>query len=164
MKKLILILAALGAGLYYYNGNQPGDAAREVQRQEVVADTSEADAAADGGQDALVAASETDAAHEAKRSDVQVQGEGIVSRVLPDDNDGSRHQRFILKLESGLTVLVAHNVDLAPRIDSLQQGDEVGYYGEYEWNQRGGVVHWTHHDPRGSHVGGWLKHKGRTYQ
>lgn len=148
MKKLILIVAALGAGLYYYNQQAPA------------AD----DAVVEGRQQELLAVSETDAAYEDRRSDVQVQGDGTVTRLLPDDNDGSRHQRFILELASGLTVLVAHNVDLAPRIDALQEGDEVGYYGEYEWNQKGGVVHWTHHDPRGTHVGGWLKHKGRTYQ
>ncbi|MCQ8888523.1 DUF3465 domain-containing protein [Pseudoalteromonas carrageenovora] len=26
------------------------------------------------------------------------------------------------------------------------------------------VVHWTHKDPNGYHVGGWLKHKGKIYQ
>jgi hypothetical protein len=83
---------------------------------------------------------------------------------LSDDLDGSRHQRFILKLASGQTVLISHNMDLAPRIDSLRKGDMVEFYGEYEWNPKGGVVHWTHHDPNGRHVAGWLKHRGKTYQ
>lgn len=104
------------------------------------------------------------AAFEQRQSDIQVRGEGRVLRILPDDNDGSRHQRFILRLGSGQTVLVAHNIDLAPRIDSLRTGDSVEFYGEYEWNPKGGVVHWTHHDPGGLHVGGWLKHGGRTYR
>ncbi|UTW11192.1 DUF3465 domain-containing protein [Marinobacterium rhizophilum] len=99
-----------------------------------------------------------------KRSDTQVRGQGRVSRLLADDLKGSRHQRFILTLPAGGTLLIAHNIDLAPRIDSLREGDEVEFYGEYEWNDRGGVVHWTHHDPRGNHVGGWLRHKGRTYE
>ena len=97
-------------------------------------------------------------------NDRQVRGAGIVERVLRDDDDGSRHQRFILRLPSGQTVLVAHNIDLAPRIAGLQVGDTVEFDGEFEWNEQGGVVHWTHHDPRGVHAPGWLRHGGRTYQ
>ena len=98
------------------------------------------------------------------QSDLQVRGEGTVVKILSDDLDGSRHQRFILKLDSGQTLLISHNIDLAPRLDGLKAGDSVEFFGEYEWNPKGGVVHWTHHDPNGRHVAGWLKHQGRTYQ
>jgi len=97
-------------------------------------------------------------------SNVQVEGEGVVTRVLSDDVKGSRHQRFILRLASGQTILITHNIDLAPRIDGLREGDSVAFNGEYVWNAEGGVVHWTHKDPQGRHVAGWLKHNGRTYQ
>jgi len=103
-------------------------------------------------------------AFERRQSDVQVEGWGIVVQILPDDRQGRRHQRFILELDSGQTVLVAHNIDLAPRIASLTKGDQVSFFGEYEWNAQGGVLHWTHHDPQGRHVGGWLEHKGVRYQ
>jgi len=103
-------------------------------------------------------------AYRAQRSDVQIRGEGSVKKVLRDDLDGSRHQRFLLRLDNKQTLLVAHNIDLAPRIDNLRKGDRVAFYGEYEWNNQGGVLHWTHHDPGGRHIGGWLKHQGRTYQ
>jgi hypothetical protein len=103
-------------------------------------------------------------AYERRQSDIQVQGEGVVTRILADDLDGSRHQRFILRLSSGQTVLVAHNIDLAPRIGGLRTGDSVAFYGEYEWNPKGGVIHWTHHDPGGRHTAGWLKHGGELYQ
>ena len=99
-----------------------------------------------------------------RASNVQVEGEGVVSRVLADDLNGSRHQRFIIQLASGQTVLIAHNIDIAPRIDTLAKGDRVRFYGEYVWNEKGGTVHWTHHDPQGKHTAGWLKHMGRTYQ
>ena len=56
------------------------------------------------------------AAFRAKRSGFFVEASGVVERTLPDDREGSRHQRFILRLPSGLTVLVAHNIDLAPRV------------------------------------------------
>jgi hypothetical protein len=93
-----------------------------------------------------------------------VEGKGTVMKMLSDDNDGSRHQRFIIRLDSGRTLLVSHNIDLAPRIDGLRTGDTVAFYGEYEWNSKGGVIHWTHHDPQGRHPGGWIRHDGRTYQ
>jgi hypothetical protein len=96
--------------------------------------------------------------------DVPVTGEGVVTRLLPDDDRGSRHQRFVLRLASGTTLLVAHNIDLAPRIAPLAEGDTVAFRGEYVWNDRGGVLHWTHHDPDGRHPGGWLRHRGRTYE
>jgi hypothetical protein len=103
-------------------------------------------------------------AYERHLSRVQVEASGVVSRVLADDNDGSRHQRFIARMPSGQTVLIAHNIDLAPRIEGLRAGDTISFSGEYEWNDRGGVVHWTHHDPSGRHSAGWLKHDGRVYQ
>jgi hypothetical protein len=103
-------------------------------------------------------------AYETRSSNVQVNSTGVVVKILPDDNQGSRHQKFILKLPSGQTVLIAHNIDLAPRINSISTGDSIEFYGEYEWNSKGGVVHWTHHDPAGRHEGGWLKHHGVLYK
>jgi hypothetical protein len=103
-------------------------------------------------------------AFESRSHGVQVEGQGVVTRVLPDDAEGSRHQRFLVRLPSGQTVLIAHNIDLAPRIEGIVSGSPVSFSGEYEWNERGGVVHWTHRDPQGQHVAGWLKFDGRTYQ
>lgn len=103
-------------------------------------------------------------AFENHQSDLQIKGQGKVVHILPDDNKGSRHQRFLLKLNNQQTLLVAHNIDLAPRIPSLNVGDTVQFYGEYEWNKKGGVIHWTHKDPRNRHAHGWLKHNGRVYE
>jgi hypothetical protein len=90
--------------------------------------------------------------YESHQSDVQVSGSGNVIRVLPDDNQGSRHQKFILRLYSNQTILISHNIDLAPRVLNLNVGDTVEFNGEYEWNSKGGVVHWTHRDLRGIHL------------
>jgi len=103
-------------------------------------------------------------AYNNRQSDLQVQGEGVVTKLLRDDLDGSRHQRFILRLGSGHSLLMAHNIDLAPRIGNLKTGYTVAFYGEYEWNAQGGVIHWTHNDPNGRHVGGWLRHNSKTYK
>lgn len=103
-------------------------------------------------------------AFEQRQSQIQLSGQGEVVRLLADDTQGSKHQRFILRLASGQTLLVAHNIDLAPRIEGLQVGDSVGFYGVYEWSAMGGVIHWTHYDPKGQHTDGWLSHDGRRYQ
>ncbi len=103
-------------------------------------------------------------AYQNNQSDVQVKGKGTVIKILSDDLKGSRHQRFILKLKSGQTLLVAHNIDLAPRINGLAKNATIEFYGEYEWNSKGGILHWTHRDPAGRHAHGWLKYNGKMYQ
>jgi hypothetical protein len=102
-------------------------------------------------------------AHAERRSGVWVEIDGRVTRLLADDNEGSRHQRFILTLDSGHTVLIAHNIDLARRVP-LQPDSRVQLRGRYEWNDRGGVIHWTHHDPDGSGPGGWIRHGDTVYR
>jgi hypothetical protein len=98
------------------------------------------------------------------RSGERVETSGVVERVLADDNDGSRHQRFIVRLASGQTLLIAHNIDIAPRVAGLDRGDTVSFAGIYEPNDKGGVVHWTHHDPSGRRTGGWIEHNAQRYQ
>lgn len=98
-----------------------------------------------------------------KKSGVQVHGQGHVVKLLQDDRKGARHQRFLATINAQQTLLFAHNIDLAPRVP-LVPGDEIRFFGEYIYNPKGGVMHWTHHDPQGSHAGGWIMHKGRKYQ
>src|SRR5215813_2166651 len=94
------------------------------------------------GEQSIIAAVRDHAKH------VQVEGEGTVIKLLPDDLEGDRHQRILLRLANGGTLLIAHNIDLAARVEGLREGDTVQFYGEFEWNDKGGVVHWTHHDPQ----------------
>lgn len=102
-------------------------------------------------------------AFDAQSEGVQLKGSGEVIAVLPDDNKGSRHQKFLVRLSSGQTLLVAHNIDLAPRVADLKKGDQVSFYGEYVWTPKGGVMHWTHHDPAGRHQHGWIEKDGVRY-
>jgi hypothetical protein len=99
-----------------------------------------------------------------KASDEMVEGTGKVIRLLPDDNKGSQHQKFLVEIAGGQTLLFAHNIDLALRINTLKVGDKIEFRGEYSYNEKGGVVHWTHHDPMNMHEAGWIKHDGITYQ
>ena len=149
MKKLLLLVVLATAAYFAY----------EQQGPAVGSGVSTTPAAAPGTDDVSRADDS-----ESWRSGQQVRGSGTVTRVLPDDNDGSRHQRFILRLASGRTLLIAHNIDLAPRVEDIVPGDEIDFRGQYEWNDRGGVLHWTHADPAGQRPGGWLRHRGRVYR
>jgi len=104
------------------------------------------------------------AALTSERSGEVVTVEAEIVKLLRDDNDGSRHQRFLVRTGSGQRVLIAHNIDLAERLDGITAGDPIRIRGQFEWNEKGGVLHWTHHDPRGVHEGGWIEHQGRQYQ
>ena len=160
MKKWLLVLAMLIAGLQYWQQREqlpPADAAHSGSTVDVERN-------APSAEDEGASTRALSLAFNERRSGVRVRSEGVVTRVLADDNDGSRHQRFLLRLESGHSLLISHNIDLAPRVDGLHQGDSVAFAGEYEWNERGGVVHWTHRDPAGKHVAGWLRHDGKLYQ
>jgi hypothetical protein len=96
-------------------------------------------------------------------SGMEVEAYGRVARLLPVDTEGSRHQRFLVRIGDRLTILVAHNLDLAPEIP-LGPGDSVALRGEYVWNERGGMIHWTHHDPAGRHESGWIDYGGRRFK
>lgn len=144
------VLLTIMAGLVACGGDRSGNAAEST--------AGITNAPAESGDAGLAEAYREHAA------DLEVEGRGTVVRLLKDDEDGSRHQRFIIRLDSGQTLLVAHNIDLAPRIPRLQVGDAVAFHGEYEWGQEGGTIHWTHRDPAGEHVSGWLRHGGRTYE
>lgn len=96
-------------------------------------------------------------------TDTWVEVRGIVQRLLSDDDDDSRHQRFILDIGSRRTLLVAHNIDLAERVP-IGMGDRVDVRGMYEWNDLGGLVHWTHHDPLGVEDGGYVRYRKNLYR
>ncbi len=92
-----------------------------------------------------------------------IEVKGFVRRLLSDDDDGSRHQRFIINIGNRTTLLIAHNIDLAKRVP-IGMGDRVHVRGMFEWNDLGGLVHWTHHDPLGVEDGGYVRYRQRDYR
>lgn len=118
-----------------------------------------------GSDTALQTLSEVDkveTAFKQRRSGLMVEVKGRVEQLLPDDAEGTPHQRFIIKLANGRTLLVAHNLMLADRVPALT-GDHVIVRGQYEWNPEGGMLHWTHDDPEGDRLGGWIILNGERY-
>ena len=109
------------------------------------------------------ASSSIQALYQNRQSGAMVEFEGHIVKLLSDDNEGSRHQRFIVKIDNQHTVLIAHNIDVAPRVP-IKVNQPINIYGQYEWNERGGVVHWTHADTYGTREGGWINFQGKKYQ
>ena len=166
-KTPVSIVAIFGLMLALYWGidlaqkNQPTPSASQIQQASVQALEHENNVSTAPANDGVARIQH---AFERKQHKVQIQSSGRVKAILKDDLEGSRHQKFILAITPDLTILVAHNIDLAPRVAALNVGDIVEFYGEYAYNEQGGVVHWTHHDPQHRHIDGWLKHHGQVYQ
>jgi len=113
--------------------------------------------------DDLTDLNELNNAFKNQRSNFQIKQTGRIIKTLRDDDQTPKHQRFLVELNSGLKLLIAHNIDLAARVEGLNEGNDITFYGEYEWNNKGGVVHWTHRDPKGHHKNGWLFYENRQY-
>jgi hypothetical protein len=98
------------------------------------------------------------------QSNVEVTADGTVVRLLPDRTSSTGiHEQFIVKLLSGdITIEVEHNISIAARVP-VAVGDHVIVHGEYVWNVQGGLIHFTHHDPKGTHEGGYIQDNGKTY-
>jgi hypothetical protein len=158
MRTIILIIAVFAAAIYSYTKQKDSEPLEQSPNGLSITQQVPARSTSGTTDDAI----ETAIARQ--QSNIQVRASGVVDKIFGDDNEGSRHQRFIVKLPSGHTVLIAHNIDLASRVSPLAVGDQVEFSGEYEWNNKGGVVHWTHRDPGGKHAAGWIKHAGQMYQ
>jgi hypothetical protein len=98
------------------------------------------------------------------RSGIEVTAEGSVTRLLSDDTGPSgTHQRFIMQVKGATqTLLIDNNVDVGKRVP-IANGDGVVVHGEYVWNDQGGLIHFTHHDPNHTHEDGWIELKGTRY-
>ena len=105
-------------------------------------------------------------AYNTGRSHVEVVADGTVTRVLGvAPGRSSPHEGFLMRLSSGCDVVVRVevNTDLAGTFP-VNEGDRAVVKGEYEYYPRGGVIHWTHHDPRFRHEAGFIAIGGKTYE
>lgn len=99
-----------------------------------------------------------------QQSDTWVEASGTVKKILPDDSDGDKHQRFIVRLSTDIEILIAHNIDVGARVP-VNEGDSVTFRGEYEYTDKGGTVHFTHAPKyERKQPGGWIEHKGKKYE
>ncbi len=86
-----------------------------------------------------------------------------VKKILPEDVQGLPHQRFLIQLSNGSTVLIAHDLKYAPAVP-IKPLDVICIHGEYIWNKLGGLIHWTHRSDSPKHESGWIDFNGQRYQ
>lgn len=102
-------------------------------------------------------------AFEQGRTGVWVSGHGTVAQLIGDETiAGQVHQRMIADVDGRLSLIIRHSADASERVP-VALGDTVAFQGRYEWNGRGGVLAHTHRDPAQPGGGGWIRHKGTTY-
>jgi len=161
-QKWALLLAGLAVG---YSLLQPWLSKQLGWNLPAVSSSNRGRQSSGGGQTVAITRGEQAVldAFAAKQSDVIVECDTQVIKLLPDDNTGDRHQKMLLRLSNGHTILLAHNIDLAKRVP-VREGDTIRVRGEYEYSDKGGVLHWTHHAPRGNHEPGWIEYQGSRYE
>ena len=162
LRKIAFMLVAgiIASGINYYNNHSSKSVIEKTQTTKIPS-----------GQIVSDANSSTDPktlhklyqARKNSQSKIWVTVNGKVIKTLKDDLVGSRHQKFLIKIADDFTLLISHNIDLAPRVP-IHQGSPDSVSGLYEWNNRGGLIHWTHRDPKGNKKGGWIKVKGKKYR
>jgi Protein of unknown function (DUF3465) len=78
-------------------------------------------------------------------------------------NTRSEHEAFRVRCDDGAKVEIVDNVDIAPPVP-VNPGDRIVVQGELvPRGSHGPLVHYTHHDPQGTHVGGFIDWNGRRY-
>ena len=100
------------------------------------------------------------------RSHVEVQTRGTVVRVLGDRvGPSGEHVGFLIRADDlpRRLVRVEVNEDLTGPV-AVRAGEPVTLRGEYAYDSRGGVIHWTHHDPRHRHPDGFVLIGGHRYE
>ena len=94
---------------------------------------------------------------------VEVHLSGTIARYLGTRySQSGRHEGFLVRTRDFAAPLkIEDNVEITGFIP-MRTGDSVELQGQYECND--GVIHWTHHDPSGRHLSGYVIVNGRRFQ
>ena len=90
----------------------------------------------------------------------QVYVTGVVAQILAEDHNGLPHQKYNIRVNNQVTLMVVSNLDFG-RVP-LTVGATVSVCGEYKRVGQG-MIHWTHFDPHGSHPDGFTIVDGKLY-
>lgn len=97
-----------------------------------------------------------------KESGMMAEVQGQVTRLIMDEEESAREQKFVIYAISGQSLLVTHDLSRSDRIP-VAIGDKVMVRGEYVWSEPGGTLVWTTRDNGSGGRNGWIEHKGERY-
>jgi hypothetical protein len=103
-----------------------------------------------------------DEAHRYRQTGFMAEVDGTVARILMDNKEESRQQKFTMRLSNGQMVLVTHDQEAAGRVP-VAVGDPVLVRGEYVWTETGGTLRHTQRDYSTRRLHGWIDHRGERY-
>lgn len=84
-------------------------------------------------------------------------------RFFSSHHNHREHEQFDVRSDDGSAFRVIDNTTITSRIP-VHAGDRVEVRGELVHDRgRPPIVHWTHHDPRGRHLDGFVSTGGRVY-
>lgn len=89
-------------------------------------------------------------------------GSMTVTKVLPDDDYGRKHQKWMVRLTNGEVMQAVYNSDMCPEVP-VRVGDVIAMGGMFLWTSSGPMLHWLHHDPRGTRPDGYVYVNGKYY-
>jgi hypothetical protein len=102
------------------------------------------------------------AAFENRISGFRVRLRGEVVEIFRHYVHSREKQEFVVRLDSGQTVLIIHNKTFARPVPRLRLGNRVSVMGRYRWNNEGGYVDQTNTLSCGCKFG-WIRRNGKKY-
>ncbi|MDG0816825.1 DUF3465 domain-containing protein [Bdellovibrio svalbardensis] len=89
-------------------------------------------------------------------------GQMVVEEILPDDNQGLPHQKWLVRLSDNSSVELVYNSDMGDRVP-LQVGEVMSAGGQLIMAQQGPLLHWLHSDPKQHRPDGYVYVNGTYY-
>lgn len=86
----------------------------------------------------------------------------VATQILPDDTDGSAHQKWKGRLSNGIEIMVVFNIDDYDRVP-IRKGDRFSVGGQFIQEGKRRVIHWLHEDPRHRRPDGYVYLNGNIY-
>ena len=105
-----------------------------------------------------------DYASQSSGNEVLVSGH-VVALLGTRESRSGKHEGYLVKLNKNCDLLlkVETNTSITGPIP-FTHDEPIVLKGVYVYDPLGGLIHWTHHDPSGRHMNGYVIAGGKSYR